>query len=1486
MKQYDFVKALNDSSGDYGIKWNRNEEGLPYFGVESAEEEDFYSVTMTDLIDESTQTIDKRSQTLVTDIFGQEDGYVAKIVLNEYDGEVTWETISKETNSPITVALSSGKVFVRAAGEVEVKAIDKATGEEIQKFILKTEKPKEFELILKVDSKKDSRDYAGETYTARGGKGFNIEPWVKVDGKEAYRVSSSLFTWESSNPSTINMWSNGYVNVKEEGEAKLTVSLGKVKKTIDVTTDYIATKGSSEEIVKNVLDSVVKYQLKEDKNPQFGSEWSILGLARSGRTIPKEYYQTYVSSVLSKVANENQKESNRWDNKVTETQRLALALTSIGQDPRSVSGVNLLDYSWNKESNFPGLKKNALGDLQGSNELIFALLTVEAHDNFTKPDDATITVDEMIHKLVDKYEVAGGGFSLYNNETISIDLTAMAVQALSKHYENPEVKKVVDDSISMLSDMQGGNGSYGTSESTSQVVVALAEMGIDPDEDQRFIKDGNSVLDGLVNYAQEDGSFAHSISGDSNPMATEQALYALSSLELFYKDESSLYDMSDVVFGEIEEVEVDGIKLSTNYINIKMGETSRISASVTPENASNKKVIWTSDNEKIATVDQNGLVKGISEGNANIIGTTESGNKFGVSSVKIEAIDLKKEEISSSNPKLEIKDDYDDHVISIKEEKLDKALEINISSSKKGKVTLNLYKNMSLPEIKVKKDVISASIPKGLKIEKGNSENIELITTKDTKDKSINEKLKDKISKDKDLEKIESIFSMGGTEKLEFNKFVTLKFEGLKGKDAAYIANEELHEIKKYTTNKAGESSGELEYSYDDGNDLIVKTKHFTDFIAYTSKDKKKVEDEVKEDRNSISISIDKLTINKGYVLQNTNIEFTEGESVWDVLKRKMSSRGIGYSYNNNSQYGSVYIESIDGDGEFDHGPGSGWMYSVNGVYPEYGVSKYYLKDGDRIKIRYTTNLGKDLGRDNFDQGEDKEPDKEDDEESKEEIETNLSSDKPKITIKDDNKNYRIPVKVGDENKKTNIVIQENKSSKVILDVQKGIALPEIEVRKGLISASVPKNTKIKSGNSSNVELITSKNIKDKKLEKLIKTSIGESQDLEKVQSAFTMGGNERIEFDKFITLRFSGLKGSEAAYIEGEKLYNIEKYGNDKDGAKSGKEEYAYYEGDDLLVKTKHFTDFIAYSAKEVEVVEDPIVRLKGSDRYGTAAAISKYGWEKSNTVILARGDEFPDSIAGVGLSKKLDAPILLAKNDELNRSTKREIKRLGAKNVIVLGGEAAISKEVEEELKSYGLATERIAGKDRYETAAKIAEKVIQGKSEKSAIIVYGRDFPDALSAAPKAADSGQAILMVESETIPKATKEFLEKYDIKDTKVIGGSKVISDRVLSNLPAASRIAGKDRHETAVKVAGSYNSTSFSSIFIASGDSFSDTLALATLGAKLDGKLVLVQEDKLSISTESLLKTKQESIEKIFIAGGDKAISGKVKKDLEEYIK
>ena len=100
-----------------------------------------------------------------------------------------------------------------------------------------------------------------------------------------------------------------------------------------------------------------------------------------------------------------------------------------------------------------------------------------------------------------------------------------------------------------------------------------------------------------------------------------------------------------------------------------------------------------------------------------------------------------------------------------------------------------------------------------------------------------------------------------------------------------------------------------------------------------------------------------------GVLLETTEVYFSQGESVFDILLREMQSRKIHMDFSTSPVYESAYIEGIGNLYEFDCGALSGWMYSVNGVYPDYGVSKYYPQEGDDIRFNYTCDLGRDLGQ-------------------------------------------------------------------------------------------------------------------------------------------------------------------------------------------------------------------------------------------------------------------------------------------------------------------------------------------------------------------------------------------------------------------------------------------------------------------------------------------------------------------------------------------
>jgi len=263
-------------------------------------------------------------------------------------------------------------------------------------------------------------------------------------------------------------------------------------------------------------------------------------------------------------------------------------------------------------------------------------------------------------------------------------------------------------------------------------------------------------------------------------------------------------------------------------------------------------------------------------------------------------------------------------------------------------------------------------------------------------------------------------------------------------------------------------------------------------------------------------------------------------------------------------------------------------------------------------------------------------------------------------------------------------------------------------------------------------------------------------------------------------------------------------------------------------------------------------IERINGGDEIGTSIEVSKQGWDSAQTVIIARVDEFPDTLAGTVLAHKENAPILLTRPDRLNFNLQLEIMRLvrlGAEKAIILGGEAAVGKTVEEKLETLGLSTVRIGGENRYETSALIADYV--GVQEK-AVLAYGENFPDALAIAPYASVNGYPILLTSKDNTPDVVEKRLKGVD--ETIVVGGTAVISDDVVKSLPGASRIAGVDRYETAVKIAEN-SRMSGEGIYLATGLDFQYALVGSLLAAKDNSPMILTRGNSISSRTVDLIK-------------------------------
>ena len=336
---------------------------------------------------------------------------------------------------------------------------------------------------------------------------------------------------------------------------------------------------SVEERLGDSYEATGKYLMKaaEKTAPtvsSIGGEWLVLGLARAEYGGTDSMNQKYLQNV-KKVLEDNKGVLST--SKYTEYSRVILALTSIGVDARNVAGYNVLE----------GLADFDNVIQQGVNGPIYALLALDSHD-YQIPDVEGVANKTNRDKLIDyilAQELSGGGWSL-SGSSMDVDMTAAAIQALAPYYgSNNKVKLAVDTALEKLSQAQNKNGgfeSWGVEncESCAQVIVALTSLGIDPDKDARFVKNGKSSIDALLEYGLDGGGFKHTKSGELNGMATEQAYYALAAYSRFVKGNTALFDMSDVTITESPD------KANKNTGDDKKDNTDPNKTAVTPSGSS------------------------------------------------------------------------------------------------------------------------------------------------------------------------------------------------------------------------------------------------------------------------------------------------------------------------------------------------------------------------------------------------------------------------------------------------------------------------------------------------------------------------------------------------------------------------------------------------------------------------------------------------------------------------------------------------------------------------------------------------------------------------------------------------------------------------------------------------------------------------------------------------------------------------------------
>lgn len=304
---------------------------------------------------------------------------------------------------------------------------------------------------------------------------------------------------------------------------------------------------------------------------------------------------------------------------------------------------------------------------------------------------------------------------------------------------------------------------------------------------------------------------------------------------------------------------------------------------------------------------------------------------------------------------------------------------------------------------------------------------------------------------------------------------------------------------------------------------------------------------------------------------------------------------------------------------------------------------------------------------------------------------------------------------------------------------------------------------------------------------------------------------------------------------------------------------------------------------------------RFSGANRFETAVLANREVHQDPGRVFIARGDEFADALTGSFKAGQSRSPLVFTHRDELPPETLEYLRGAQTEVVHLIGGPAAISERVEQQLRDEGVEEiHRQQGTDRFDTAYQGVGSGHELTPE--LLLVNGYGFADAVTAAPIAYRFSMPIGLTTAEELPEATRRLIEEFRPSRLSVIGGPSVISDAVVAEAAVAGcadaqpcrsveRLGGADRYETAAMVAswavdrfGADSTT----VHLVRGDLFADALAAGVLTGMRRSVMLLTDPAGLSPAARSWLEEHSADTEFIDVLGSPVAVSDQTWQDAE----
>lgn len=288
--------------------------------------------------------------------------------------------------------------------------------------------------------------------------------------------------------------------------------------------------------------------------------------------------------------------------------------------------------------------------------------------------------------------------------------------------------------------------------------------------------------------------------------------------------------------------------------------------------------------------------------------------------------------------------------------------------------------------------------------------------------------------------------------------------------------------------------------------------------------------------------------------------------------------------------------------------------------------------------------------------------------------------------------------------------------------------------------------------------------------------------------------------------------------------------------------------------------------------------VRISGASRYDTAAKVALRQFSAgAQTAVVTSGEQFPDAlVAGPLAASEGGRPLLLTRKDDVPAETRNALSTLSPREIVVVGGESAVSAAAFAQLEQLAESVTRIRGGDRFSTAVAVSRAVAPAQAS-AVYLAFGRDFPDAVVAGALGARAQEPVLLVERDSVPQPVATRLEELSPQEVFIVGGAGVISEAVAARVRELTgvtpeRVRGGDRFATSVAGADHAYPNGAATVYIATGRNFPDALSAGPAAAAEDAPVLLVEQacmpEAVRLAVEAL------GADNLIVIGGSGVVS------------